>query len=121
MIRRPPRSPLFPYTTLFRSGLARARPGPEHSRRRGVSRVRAGAAGRGRLMPTKTKAPPSRRSSHETEAERRARVRKIIARLEKAHSDGTCALHPNSALELPVATRPSAQSNDPTVKHVKPA
>src|SRR5256885_13000952 len=25
MIRRPPRSPLFPYTTLFRSGLARER------------------------------------------------------------------------------------------------
>src|SRR2546428_8588293 len=31
MIRRPPRSTLFPYTTLFRSvsaGLRRARPGP---------------------------------------------------------------------------------------------
>src|SRR5256885_7562156 len=27
MIRRPPRSTLFPYTTLFRSGLARARVG----------------------------------------------------------------------------------------------
>src|SRR5687767_15457817 len=25
MLRRPPRSPLFPYTTLFRSGRARAR------------------------------------------------------------------------------------------------
>src|SRR3989441_7327732 len=100
MIRRPPRSTLFPYTTLFRShrgggergsassrprlahgaagaragrhlldrrgrpfderhgqrrrrpgdrpqGLARARPSPEHPRRRGVSRIRAGAAGRG--------------------------------------------------------------------------
>src|SRR5256885_9572008 len=27
MIRRPPRSTLFPYTTLFRSGLQRAGPG----------------------------------------------------------------------------------------------
>src|SRR3712207_8487446 len=27
MIRRPPRSTLFPYTTLFRSGLAGAQPG----------------------------------------------------------------------------------------------
>src|SRR5256885_9776353 len=27
MIRRPPRSTLFPYTTLFRSGLAAGRPG----------------------------------------------------------------------------------------------
>src|SRR3712207_9363632 len=38
MIRRPPRSTLFPYTTLFRSGPARAvRPGdgadPDHPRR----------------------------------------------------------------------------------------
>src|SRR3712207_7908984 len=38
MIRRPPRSTLFPYTTLFRSGAAgddlaehRFRPGPEHA------------------------------------------------------------------------------------------
>src|SRR5438093_8646868 len=29
MIRRPPRSTLFPYTTLFRSDLRRVRPGPE--------------------------------------------------------------------------------------------
>src|SRR5256886_4839984 len=30
MIRRPPRSTLFPYTTLFRSSLARARAGAAH-------------------------------------------------------------------------------------------
>src|SRR2546429_9775603 len=29
MIRRPPRSTLFPYTTLFRSHAGRALPGPE--------------------------------------------------------------------------------------------
>src|SRR2546430_4335770 len=43
MIRRPPRSTLFPYTTLFRSG-----PGPP-TRRRGrapASPVPSGAAGR---------------------------------------------------------------------------
>src|SRR2546430_7045135 len=28
MIRRPPRSTLFPYTTLFRSSMSRPRPGP---------------------------------------------------------------------------------------------
>src|SRR2546430_14851555 len=33
MIRRPPRSTLFPYTTLFRSNARRARRSP-HSRRR---------------------------------------------------------------------------------------
>src|SRR5256886_15766850 len=35
MIRRPPRSTLFPYTTLFRSG----RPGPHASRRRAIARL----------------------------------------------------------------------------------
>src|SRR2546428_2065901 len=38
MIRRPPRSTLFPYTTLFRSGrphpLEERPPGPEHDRGR---------------------------------------------------------------------------------------
>src|SRR2546427_4637850 len=33
MIRRPPRSTLFPYTTLFRSGTCRARPPPGRGRR----------------------------------------------------------------------------------------
>src|SRR2546430_8240524 len=32
MIRRPPRSTLFPYTTLFRSGRANALPRPEAQR-----------------------------------------------------------------------------------------
>jgi len=72
-------------------------------------------------MPTKTKAPPSRRSSHETETERRARVRKIIARLEKAYPDATCALHHKSALELLVAPILSAQSTDARVNLVTPA
>ena len=72
-------------------------------------------------MPTKTKAPPSRRSGHETEAERRARVRKIIARLEKAYPEATCALHHTSALELLVATILSAQSTDARVNMVTPA
>ena len=72
-------------------------------------------------MPTKTKPPPSRRSSHETEAERRARVRKIIARLQKAYPDATCALQHKSALELVVATILSAQSTDARVNMVTPA
>src|SRR5690348_17712528 len=37
MIRRPPRSTLFPYTTLFRSGPGHRRPGP----RGGAGRRRA--------------------------------------------------------------------------------
>src|SRR3712207_8337561 len=40
MIRRPPRSPLFPYTTLFRPRDAR-RPGPPDGRALDVGRPRA--------------------------------------------------------------------------------
>jgi endonuclease III len=72
-------------------------------------------------MPTKTKAPPSKRARREAEAERRARVRKIIARLEQAYPDATCALRHNSALELLVATILSAQSTDARVNMVTPA
>jgi len=72
-------------------------------------------------MPTKTSAPPRRRSARETEAERRARVRRISARLEKAYPDASCALHHKSALELLVATILSAQSTDARVNMVTPA
>jgi len=72
-------------------------------------------------MPTKTSAPPRRRSARETEAERRARVRRISVRLEKAYPDAACALHHKSALELLVATILSAQSTDARVNMVTPA
>lgn len=64
-------------------------------------------------MPAKPKAAP--------QAKRRARVRKIIARLERAYPDSTCALHHRSALELLVATILSAQSTDARVNMVTPA
>src|SRR3990172_5436265 len=44
MIRRPPRSPLFPYTTLFRSG-RRPRPLPRRREPHGPSPLRGGGAG----------------------------------------------------------------------------
>jgi len=59
--------------------------------------------------------------ARETEAERRARVRRISARLEKAYPDAACALHHQSALELLVATILSAQSTDARVNMVTPA
>lgn len=64
-------------------------------------------------MPTKTRAAP--------QAKLRARVRKIIARLQRAYPDSTCALHHRSALELLVATILSAQSTDARVNMVTPA
>jgi endonuclease-3 len=57
----------------------------------------------------------------ETPAARKARVRKIIARLTSAYPDATCALHHESALELLVATILSAQSTDARVNMVTPA
>src|SRR3712207_8514697 len=45
MIRRPPRSTLFPYTTLFRSGAGARRPHPGRVRRGGgVADLWAGSA-----------------------------------------------------------------------------
>src|SRR3712207_7131780 len=44
MIRRPPRSTLFPYTTLFRSAVARA-PAAVPPQQHGEARAHAGAGG----------------------------------------------------------------------------
>ena len=56
-------------------------------------------------MKTKTKTP---------------RVKQIIARLERAYPDATCALNHTSALELVVATILSAQCTDARVNMVTP-
>src|SRR5437899_691456 len=64
---------------------------------------------------------PPRRRARETPAQLRARTRKIVARLERAYPDATCALHHRSALELLVATILSAQSTDARVNLVTPA
>src|SRR5437660_4200738 len=81
MIRRPPRSTLFPYTTLFRSRLARRRRGPLPRPRplpRGVARHppadRLRRAGRRPL-------PPSRRA-------RQRRAGRALAALGRAADRG---------------------------------
>lgn len=53
-------------------------------------------------------------------AERKARARKIIARLKREYPDATCALTHHSALELAVATILSAQCTDARVNMVTP-
>jgi endonuclease-3 len=53
-------------------------------------------------------------------AERKARARKIIARLKREYPDATCALHHAGALELVVATILSAQCTDARVNMVTP-
>jgi endonuclease-3 len=52
--------------------------------------------------------------------ERKARVRKIIARLKREYPDATCALQHRTALELVVATILSAQCTDARVNMVTP-
>src|SRR3712207_7257954 len=46
MIRRPPRSTLFPYTTLFRSGLRGAAAAPAGAATAGLGRLLGGRLGR---------------------------------------------------------------------------
>jgi len=52
--------------------------------------------------------------------ERKARARKILARLKREYPDATSALHHSNALELTVATILSAQCTDVRVNMVTP-
>ena len=69
-------------------------------------------------MKTTKKKRASRHA--ETSTERRARTRKIIARLRKEFPDAQCALDHTSPLELLVATILSAQCTDVRVNLVTP-
>src|SRR3712207_6886674 len=73
MIRRPPRSTLFPYTTLFRSRGARGAPGERQRPRAGGAgrRLRAVALGRA-PAPGSGRRPPPRRAARAPRARRRA-------------------------------------------------
>jgi endonuclease-3 len=61
-----------------------------------------------------------KRTAPKTAAERRARVRRILAKLDKMFPDVTCALHHGSPWELLVATILSAQCTDKRVNMVTP-
>src|SRR2546430_13414393 len=67
MIRRPPRSTLFPYTTLFRSAHAREFRGARHAHPEGLGldrRVRRGAAGHGVAVGAADRKSTRLNSSH---------------------------------------------------------
>jgi endonuclease-3 len=55
-----------------------------------------------------------------TAAERQARVKRILATLDKMYPNATCALHHGNAWELLVATILSAQCTDKRVNQVTP-
>src|SRR5437870_11300090 len=65
MLRRPPRSTLLPYTTLFRSGAGAGRDRGRRRRRRRAARPRGGAASRGqaRRSPPPPSSSPDRKST----------------------------------------------------------
>src|ERR1044071_8548444 len=72
MIRRPPRSPLFPYTTLFRSAQSSSLPGQVIARPRGT----AGAAGH-----------PDRSEEHTSELQSRVDISYAVFCFKKGCTD----------------------------------
>jgi len=76
------------------------------------------AAPRRVVSVSRSRRKPARR--RESQADRQARARKILARLERAYPEATCALRHSSALELVVATILSAQCTDARVNMVTP-
>src|SRR2546422_4446143 len=87
MIRRPPRSTLFPYTTLFRSPTVRAPPtaipAASPRQRRRYARYKSSSAGNPLIAPARpihTPARPSRRRSEEHTSELQSRLH-LVCRL----------------------------------------
>src|SRR5258705_7310821 len=77
MIRRPPRSTLFPYTTLFRSLV------PAHGRRALRGRRRAGrAAGPAHAPAVPRAAVPGRRPAQQTDRPRAGRSEEHTSELQ---------------------------------------
>src|SRR3712207_7181220 len=64
MIRRPPRSTLFPYTTLFRSRILDTGPAQGAPRLCGSRRLRGGRGGRGRRAQRRDRKSTRLNSSH---------------------------------------------------------
>src|SRR5256885_13071785 len=94
MIRRPPRSTLFPYTTLFRSAIMATRLSTMHSRRMiltsaAVVAVGLGAYGLGRVYP------PTRSEEHTSELQSPCN---LVCRLllEKKKKKLSKQIHPHS-------------------------
>src|SRR3712207_7414915 len=78
MIRRPPRSTLFPYTTLFRSE-------PHHRERR----ARDGDAPEGAQLRARRRVPVQQHRLHAGGHHRAARERQVAARLRRGDRKST--------------------------------
>src|SRR2546422_7665234 len=82
MIRRPPRSTLFPYTTLFRSHRRRGGPGDRRGGRVSAQRVRRDDSGRGHRRNTRSE-------EHTSELQSRLHLvcRLLLEKKKKTYSD----------------------------------
>src|SRR5690349_24715703 len=91
LLRRPPRSTLFPYTTLFRSGGRRGR-APRRRAPRTARRARRRASGPARGTPHRrsARAPrPARSEEHTSELQSR---RDLVCRLLLEKKKGNIAI-----------------------------
>ncbi len=72
------------------------------------------------VTPLHPVTPPKQVPKPKNAAERKVRLQKIIAELDKLFPDATCALHHEDAWQLLVATILSAQCTDERVNRVTP-
>lgn len=72
------------------------------------------------VTPLHPVTPPKKVPKPKNAAERKARLQKIMAELDKLFPDATCALHHEDAWQLLVATILSAQCTDERVNKVTP-
>src|SRR3712207_7582852 len=97
MIRRPPRSTLFPYTTLFRS--------------------RAGLADRGQLQAARAEGQPALRARHRRrrhgEAERGAAARRRRGRRHARSEEHTSELQSRQYLVCRLLLEKKKENDDP--------
>src|SRR3712207_7001314 len=102
MIRRPPRSTLFPYTTLFRSDrpASRARPRTGRARAGGVDRRRLGRRGHLRRADRQGVRRARRSEEHTSELQsRQYLVCRLLLEKKKKTKRYTCKMH-KSIIEM---------------------
>src|SRR3712207_9555074 len=92
MIRRPPRSTLFPYTTLFRSRVAEDRRAREPVHRLEHRRVRVRVVARGEQLVLAVEAVPARDGEGDDDAVADAQVGHAAADLDDRSEEHTSEL-----------------------------
>src|SRR2546421_1615179 len=100
MIRRPPRSTLFPYTTLFRSEIEKEQK-PRRQRRRAQSLHLSSRANiHARRLPLKSPTEANRSEEHTSELQSRSEFvcRLLLETIQKQTGFGTFGAFPDEQL-----------------------